>query len=324
MADQLARPDIARFEALAAEIGKAQAALNQCVRGQERVIEQLLVTLMSGGHGLIVGVPGLAKTTLVRALGTVCGLATSRIQFTPDLMPADILGSEILRTDASGDRRFAFVQGPVFAQLVMADEINRASPRTQAALLEAMQEGQVTIAGETRPLPQPFHVFATQNPIEQDGTYPLPEAQLDRFLLQINIGFPSADVEADIVLMTTQAPAAPVSALLSADTLKTLQQLVRALPLPEALLHSAIDLVRQARPEAAPDMVTWGPGPRASQALSLAMRARAVLHGRSAPILEDVLELAPAILRHRLQLSYKARSAGETNDSFIAKLMAPL
>ncbi len=324
MADQIAHPDIAHFETLAADIGKAQAALRQIVRGQEQVIEQLLVTLLAGGHGLIVGVPGIAKTTLVRALGAVCGLATARIQFTPDLMPADILGSEILRSDTQGDRRFAFVQGPVFAQLVMADEINRASPRTQAALLEAMQEGQVTIAGESRQLPKPFHVFATQNPIEQDGTYPLPEAQLDRFLLQIDMGFPSAQVEAEIVLMTTQGPPAETPVILDAEKLRALQQLVRALPLPEQLLHSAIDLVRRARPDAAPDKVTWGPGPRASQALALAIRARAVLHGRSAPILDDVLTLAPAILRHRLQLSYKARSEGETNDSFIAQLMASL
>jgi MoxR-like ATPase len=324
MADQIAHPDIVHFEALAADIGKAQAALQQQVRGQEAVIEQLLVTLLSGGHGLIVGVPGIAKTTLVRALGTVCGLAMQRIQFTPDLMPADILGSEILRTDAQGDRRFAFVQGPVFAQLVMADEINRASPRTQAALLEAMQEGQVTIAGESRALPQPFHVFATQNPVEQDGTYPLPEAQLDRFLLQIDMGFPSAEVEAEVVLMTTSTALPPPPTILTAEKLQALQHLVRALPLPEQLLRSAIDLVRRARPEAAPDSVTWGPGPRASQALSLAMRARALLHGRSAPILDDVIVLAPAILRHRLQLSYKARSDGDTNDSFIARLMASL
>jgi MoxR-like ATPase len=203
MADQLLHPDVTQFERLAADLAKAQTALRQAVRGQDGVIEQLLVTLLSGGHGLIVGVPGIAKTTLVRALGAVCGLDMQRIQFTPDLMPADILGSEIVRTDSQGDRRFAFVPGPVFAQLVMADEINRASPRTQAALLEAMQEAQVTVAGETRPLPTPFHVFATQNPIEQDGTYPLPEAQLDRFLLQIDMGFPSADVEADVVMMTT-------------------------------------------------------------------------------------------------------------------------
>jgi MoxR-like ATPase len=324
MADQTAHPDIARFEALAADLNKAQAALRHCVRGQDQVIEQLLVTLLAGGHGLIVGVPGIAKTTLVRALGTVCGLDTARIQFTPDLMPADILGSEILRSDSQGDRRFAFVQGPVFAQLVMADEINRASPRTQAALLEAMQEGQVTIAGESRKLPQPFHVFATQNPIEQDGTYPLPEAQLDRFLLQIDMGFPSAAVEADIVLMTTQAAPVETPTILDAGRVQALQQLVRSLPLPEQLLHSVIDLVRRARPDAAPESVTWGPGPRASQALSLAMRARALLHGRSAPILEDALALAPAILRHRLQLTYRARSSGETNDSFISKLMAPL
>jgi MoxR-like ATPase len=323
MADQLLHPDVTQFERLAADLAKAQTALRQAVRGQDGVIEQLLVTLLSGGHGLIVGVPGIAKTTLVRALGAVCGLDMQRIQFTPDLMPADILGSEIVRTDSQGDRRFAFVPGPVFAQLVMADEINRASPRTQAALLEAMQEAQVTVAGETRPLPTPFHVFATQNPIEQDGTYPLPEAQLDRFLLQIDMGFPSADVEADVVMMTTGIAQPAPQTILSPDDVRAMQRLVRAMPVPEALLRTAIDLVRRARPDAS-DQVQWGPGPRASQALALAMRARALLHGRSAPILEDVLQLAPAILRHRLQLTFKARSTGETSDSFIAKLMATL
>jgi MoxR-like ATPase len=324
MADQTLPTDIARFETLATRIGAAQTALRHCVRGQEQVIEQMLVTMLAGGHGLIVGVPGIAKTTLVRALGHICGLHMQRIQFTPDLMPADILGSEILRTNSNGDRRFAFVPGPVFAQLVMADEINRASPRTQAALLEAMQEAQVTIAGETRPLPVPFHVFATQNPIEQDGTYPLPEAQLDRFLLQIDMGFPSAEVEAEVVTMTTGGAQNPPPAVLDAPTVQAMQALVRDMPLPADLLRSTIALVRAARPEAAPEQVQWGPGPRASQALALAMRARAFLHGRSAPILEDVLQLAPAILRHRLQLTYKARSAGVTTESFIRHLMSAL
>jgi MoxR-like ATPase len=324
MADQRFHPDITQFEALTAQIGAAQTALRHCVRGQEAVIEQLLVTLLSGGHGLIVGVPGIAKTTLVQALGQVCGLEMQRIQFTPDLMPVDILGSEILRTDIHGDRRFAFMPGPVFAQLVMADEINRASPRTQAALLEAMQEAQVTVAGETRKLPSPFHVFATQNPIEQDGTYPLPEAQLDRFLMQIDMGFPSAEVEAEVVMMTTGNTQIVPQKSLTADSLQAMQKLVRAMPLPEQLLRTTIDLVRAARPDAAPDHVQWGPGPRASQALALAMRARAFLHHRSAPILDDVLHVAPAILRHRLQLTYKARSDGNTNDRFIAKLIASL
>jgi MoxR-like ATPase len=324
MADQMLHQDIARFEALSADIIAAQTTLRHYVRGQERVIEQVLVTILCGGHGLIVGVPGVAKTTLVRALGQVCGLDMQRIQFTPDLMPADILGSEILRTDANGDRRFAFVPGPVFAQLVMADEINRASPRTQAALLEAMQEAQVTIAGETRRLPTPFHVFATQNPIEQDGTYPLPEAQLDRFLLQIDMDFPSAAIEAEVVTMTTSGIQHAPPAVLDAQRITLMQAMVRDMPIPEQLLKSLIDLVRSARPESAPDQILWGPGPRASQALALAMRARAFLHGRSAPILDDVLQLAPAILRHRLQLSYKARSAGQTNDAFIAHLLATL
>ncbi len=324
MADQTLHEDITRFEALSAQINAAQTALRHCVRGQEAVIEQVLVTILSGGHGLIVGVPGVAKTTLVRALGLVCGLDMQRIQFTPDLMPADILGSEILRTDANGDRRFAFVPGPVFAQVVMADEINRASPRTQAALLEAMQESQVTIAGETRRLPAPFHVFATQNPIEQDGTYPLPEAQLDRFLLQIDMGFPSAAVEAEMVTMTTHSAQQPPAAVLDAMSIMAMQAVVRDMPIPQQLLKTLIELVRSARPDAASDQITWGPGPRASQALALAMRARAFLHHRSAPILEDVLQLAPAVLRHRLQLSYKARSAGITNDAFIASLMVAL
>ncbi|MGB3723787.1 MAG: MoxR family ATPase, partial [Pacificimonas sp.] len=303
---------VARLDALALQFQTAREEIERVVIGQGEVVEQVLVTLLAGGHALLVGLPGLAKTRLVKTVGTVLGLDTKRVQFTPDLVPSDILGAEVLETADSGTRSFRFVPGPVFAQLLMADEINRASPRTQSALLEAMQERQVTAAGEARALPAPFHVLATQNPIEQDGTYPLPEAQLDRFLLQINVGFPSETDERAMLLMTTGGSDAEPARISSTESLIAAQRLLTHMPLSEDVLTAILTVVRRLRPEDADADLTWGPGPRAGQALISATRARAFLHGRSAPLLEDVHALLAPALRHRMALGYGARSAGKT------------
>jgi MoxR-like ATPase len=292
------------------------------------MIEQTLVTLLAGGHGLIVGVPGLAKTRLVETLGHVMGLQTQRIQFTPDLMPSDILGSEILDEDAERKRYFRFVKGPVFTQLLMADEINRASPRTQSALLQAMQEHHVTIAGHSYHLPRPFHVLATQNPVEQEGTYPLPEAQLDRFLLQIDITYPDAATERRILLETTSGRETPVETEMLAGSLMAIQALVRRMPVGETVVTAILDLVRHARPGEGLNEITshlaWGPGPRAGQALMLAVRARALLQGRLAPSLDDVIALAEPVLKHRMALNFRARADNVTRAMLIKRLTEPL
>jgi MoxR-like ATPase len=261
-------------------------------------------------------VPGLAKTKLVDTIGTVLGLDTKRIQFTPDLMPADIVGSEVLE-EAQGRRGFRFIPGPVFCQFLMADEINRASPRTQSALLQAMQEKHVTVAGARYDLPHPFHVLATQNPLEQEGTYPLPEAQLDRFLMQIDIGYPDQAAETPMLMATTVGDEAPPKAVLGPDALLEAQQLVRRLPVGEKVVDAILGLVRAARPdESASDQVknyvAWGPGPRASQAFMLAIRARALIEGRFAPSVDDVVALAHPVLRHRMALNFSARAEGTT------------
>ena len=303
-------------------------AIGHRIFGQESVIEQTLVTLLAGGHGLIVGVPGLAKTRLVETLGHVMGLQTQRIQFTPDLMPSDILGSEILDEDAERKRHFRFVKGPVFTQLLMADEINRASPRTQSALLQAMQEHHVTIAGHSYHLPRPFHVLATQNPVEQEGTYPLPEAQLDRFLLQIDITYPDAATERRILLETTSGRETPVETVMQAGSLMAIQALVRRMPVGEAVVTAILDLVRHARPGEGLNEITshlaWGPGPRAGQALMLAVRARALLQGRLAPSLDDVIALAEPVLKHRMALNFRARADNVTRAMLIKRLTEPL
>ncbi|MEO1040115.1 MAG: MoxR family ATPase [Pseudomonadota bacterium] len=311
---------VERLDAVKASIGKA-------VFGLEDVVEQSLATLLSGGHGLLVGAPGLAKTRLVHTLAIVTGLDDKRVQFTPDLMPADILGSEVLEEDAAGKRAFRFLPGPVFCRLLMADEINRASPRTQAALLQAMQEGFVTVAGERHDLPQPFHVLATQNPIEQEGTYPLPEAQLDRFMMQIDVPYPDRDDERRILLATTGLEDPSAEPVLNVDELVELQQLVRAMPVGEETLSAILTLVESARPgDAADDEVregvAWGPGPRAGQALMLAVRARALLQGRLAPSTEDVAALAEPVLKHRMALSFAARADGLTLERLIQRLAA--
>jgi MoxR-like ATPase len=309
-------------------VAAARAAVGEVIFGQKQVVEETLVTLLAGGHGLLVGVPGLAKTKLVETLGTVLGLDSRRVQFTPDLMPADILGSEIMEEAADGRRAFRFVRGPVFAQLLMADEINRASPRTQSALLQSMQEYHVTVAGERHDLPRPFHVLATQNPLEQEGTYPLPEAQLDRFLMQIDVLYPDRAAERRILLETTSGDQAQPKAAMSAHDLVAIQQLVRRLPVGERIVESILDVVRMARPgeddAAITKHVVWGPGPRAAQALMLASRARALLDGRLSPSLDDVAALALPVLKHRMALTFAARAEGETIAGLVSRLVARL
>ena len=310
----------AAFDRLAGRFADARAAIEQVVIGQRKVVDLALIALLAGGHALIVGLPGLAKTRLVKALGAVMGLDTRRIQFTPDLVPSDILGAEVLETGADGSRAFRFLPGPIFGQLLMADEINRASPRTQSALLEAMQERQVTAAGATRPLPAPFHVLATQNPIEQDGTYPLPEAQLDRFLFQIDVGYPSLDDERDILLTTTGSHDELPTAILSPTDLLAAHSLLPRMPVPDGVVEAILRIVRAARPSADQPDILWGPGPRGAQALLVGARARAFLDGRSAPILEDVEALLAPALSHRLALNYGARASGRGIPDLIARL----
>jgi len=322
---------VAAIGALAERLAVAKASIGKRIIGQEQVVDLALTALLSGGHGLLVGVPGLAKTRLVETLGTVMGLSTNRVQFTPDLMPGDILGSEVLETAPDGSRAFRFIEGPIFCQLLMADEINRASPRTQSALLQAMQEREVTIAGEERPLSVPFHVLATQNPIEQEGTYPLPEAQLDRFLLQINVDYPDRATERDILLATTGAIEEQSSQVFTSQELVEAQDIVRRMPVGDAILDMILDLVRAGRPDEAeaPDhvkeYVSWGPGPRAAQALMLSVRARALLQGRLAPSAEDVAELARPVLVHRMALGFAARAQGvdlgQVIDEMVAKVL---
>jgi MoxR-like ATPase len=279
---------------------------------------------LSGGHALLLGVPGLAKTKLVETMGIVLGLDARRIQFTPDLMPSDILGTEVLEESQTGKRSFRFLSGPVFAQLLMADEINRASPRTQSALLQAMQEQHVTVAGARHDLPRPFHVLATQNPLEQEGTYPLPEAQLDRFLMEVDVDYPDRTAERKILFETTGAEETKPKAAMSAEDLMTAQRLVRRLPVGESVVEAILALVRSARPgpeggEAA-KLIAWGPSPRASQALMLAVRARALLDRRLAPSVDDVLDLAEPVLKHRMALTFAARAEGETVEAVIGRL----
>ncbi len=307
------------------QLAQVQKALSSVIFGQESVIERTLITLLAGGHGLLVGVPGLAKTLLVETTGQVLGLEARRIQFTPDLMPSDILGSEVLDEAPNGQRSFRFIKGPVFAQLLMADEINRASPRTQSALLQAMQEKHVSIAGVRHDLPRPFHVLATQNPLEQEGTYPLPEAQLDRFLMQIDVDYPDFAAEKRMLLHTSTHQAPPHNpALLTGEQLMQLQSLTQQMPIGENVLEAILRLVRAARPQETTgnsSLLLWGAGPRASQALMLASKARALLQGRFAPTLEDVAHLADPVLKHRLALSYGARAQGLTPSTFIAQLV---
>ncbi len=320
---------IRAFDEISAKFAGARKALGKVVFGQEAVIDLTLATLAAGGHGLLVGAPGLAKTLLVTSLADLLGLSAKRVQFTPDLMPGDVLGSEVLEETADGKREFRFIPGPVFCQLLMADEINRASPRTQSALLQAMQEQHVTVAGARHDLPSPFHVLATQNPIEQEGTYPLPEAQLDRFLLQINVGYPDLASERLMLAETTGAQIAKVEAVMSSMDLISAQALVRQMPIGEQIIEMILKLVRAARPDAdaserVRSLVAWGPGPRASQAFSLAARALALIDGRHAPSPDDVMRLAKPVLRHRMALNFAARSEGLDTDQFVDELLGGL
>jgi MoxR-like ATPase len=316
---------VAEAEAALFDISRAREAVGNVIFGQESVVERTLVALFSGGHALLVGVPGLAKTKLVETLGIVLGLDTRRIQFTPDLMPSDILGSEVMEQDESGRRSFRFIPGPIFAQLLMADEINRASPRTQSALLQSMQEYHVTVAGNRYDLPLPFHVLATQNPLEQEGTYPLPEAQLDRFLMQIDVPYPDLAAERRILLETTGVAEAAAENVLTAERLRAIQLLVRRMPVPESVVEAILALVRRARPgegDADTDKhVAWGPGPRASQALTLCARARALYEGRLAPSVDDVRALAEPVLQHRMALSFAARAEGMSVGDVVKRLV---
>ena len=314
---------VAEIETLGEKLALARSSIGARFIGQDRVVELVLASLISGGHALLIGLPGLGKTRLVDTLGTVMGLEDNRVQFTPDLMPADILGSEVLETAADGTRSFRFIEGPVFCQLLMADEINRASPRTQSALLQAMQEKSVTVGGSNRPLGRPFHVLATQNPIEQEGTYPLPEAQLDRFLVEINVPYPDRQTEKDILIATTGVSEAESVNVFTTEELMAAQTLVRRMPVGDAVVEAILDLVRAFRPaepdapQIVRDNVSWGPGPRAAQALMLTVRAEALLKGRLAPSMEDVISMAKPVLSHRMALSFSARARGEDLGAII-------
>ena len=318
---------VAEAQVAVEALSRVRDEVAKTVFGQERVVELTLAAILAGGHALLVGAPGLAKTTLVETVARVLGMPTARVQFTPDLMPADILGSEVLEQDEQGRRRFRFVPGPVFTSLLMADEINRASPRTQSALLQAMQEHHVTIAGQRHDLPAPFHVLATQNPIEHEGAYPLPEAQLDRFLLQIDVPYPDKETERRILLDTTGLDRTTPNPVLDPASLQRIQSLVRRMPVGEKVLSTVLELVRAARPGASPDPrvnehVAWGPSPRAGQALMLASRARALLRGRLAPAVDDVLALARPALAHRMSLAFSARAAGVEIETLVDDLAA--
>ena len=332
---RFATPNTAPADLMGAidDAGRALAAIRAgigaVIFGQDEVITQSLTALLAGGHALLIGVPGLAKTRLVETLGTTLGLNTRRVQCTPDLMPSDILGSEVLEEAENGRRAFRFIPGPVFSQLLMADEINRASPRTQSALLQAMQEHEVSVAGHNHPLPAPFHVLATQNPLEQEGTYPLPEAQLDRFLLQIDVTYPDLDAERQMLLATTMGTETEAKPVITATDLQALQTLVRRMPLSEKTVEAILALVRLGRPEtttidAVKKYVVWGPGPRAAQALSLAARARALLDGRLSPSVDDILALAKPALQHRMALGFNARADGVSFDAVLHTMKAAI
>ena len=321
---------VAEIEALGAKLGEAKKSITARFIGQTRVVDLTLTALLCGGHGLLIGLPGLGKTRLVETLSTVMGMEGKRVQFTPDLMPADILGSEVLDTAADGSRSFRFIEGPIFCQLLMADEINRASPRTQSALLQAMQERTVTVAGQDRALGMPFHVLATQNPIEQEGTYPLPEAQLDRFLVQIDVNYPDRDTERDILIATTGEAEAQSVEVFTANELLDAQRLLRRMPVGDSVVEMILDLVRAFRPEdenasqLVRETVAWGPGPRAAQALMLAVRARALLDGRLAPSAEDVIDMARPVLNHRMALNFAARARGDSLAGLIDETAAQI
>jgi MoxR-like ATPase len=315
-------------DALVAAAQRLRDEVRRRIVGQERVLDEVLMALVAGGHALLVGVPGLAKTLMVRSVAEAMELEFRRIQFTPDLVPSDITGTDILEEDsATGARSFRFVRGPIFANVVLADEINRAPPRTQSALLEAMQEHRVTAAGETMRLPEPFFVLATQNPIEQEGTYALPEAQLDRFLFDIRVGYPSVDEEVSILRSTTGTTGDAIARVLTAHQVTALQRLVREVPAAELVLRYAADLVRASRPDGgtAPELVKkyvrWGAGPRAGQALILGAKAHALLSGRFHVSPQDVQRVAPPVLRHRILPNFAAEAEGVSAERLVQDLL---
>ncbi len=321
----VATKSVRELETITEQLVRARASLKDVVYGQEEVIDLCLVAILAGGHALLVGAPGLAKTKLVAALGRVLGLDEKRVQFTPDLMPADILGSEVLDEDEKGRKSFRFVPGPVFCQLLMADEINRASPRTQSALLQAMQEHHVTVAGVRHDVPHPFHVLATQNPIEQEGTYPLPEAQLDRFIVQVDITYPPLDAERRMLFSTTGNEEAEAKIVMSSADLVAAQRLTRTLPVGEQVVEAILRVVRAARPGPDADAlinesIAWGPSPRASQALMLGARAKALIDGRLTPSIDDVAALLEPVFKHRMALNFQARADGKTMADMISHL----
>ncbi|MEX1095051.1 MAG: AAA family ATPase [Planctomycetales bacterium] len=326
--DAVAEADLAAVERLNEAYRNITAELGKVIVGQKRVIEELLIAMLAGGHCLLVGVPGLAKTLMVRTLADTLGLSFNRIQFTPDLMPADITGTEVIQEDkATGVREFRFLEGPVFANVVLADEINRTPPKTQAALLEAMQEHQVTIGGKRHPLPDPFFVLATQNPIEQEGTYPLPEAQLDRFMFEVLVDYPEEEEEFRIVRQTTAEHVAHVEEIIPHEEIKSLQATVRRVPVADHVIRYAMQYARLTRrekgevPEFVRDFVSWGAGPRASQYLILGAKARAMLHGRSSAEIDDVRAVAHPVLRHRIITNFNAEAEGITADKLIDRLI---
>jgi MoxR-like ATPase len=326
----MSEPAAATWQRLQETVQQIRSESARVIVGQDEIIEQLLTSLLCKGHCLLVGVPGLAKTLLVSTLAKILGLHFQRIQFTPDLMPTDIVGSEILQTGQQGERSFQYIPGPIFANLILADEINRTPPKTQAALLEAMQEKQVTVAGKTRRLEEPFTVFATQNPIEHEGTYPLPEAQLDRFFFQLNIGYPTLDEEAEIVRRTIGHKLAEPSTLLDAAKVIELQEATVDVPLPESVIQFILKLVHATRPaseHAAADVknyVSYGAGPRASQCLARAARALAMLRGKTSASVEEVRAIAHPVLRHRIIPNYNATGEGIGADEIITRLIKTL
>ncbi len=326
----LAAPDdIQQLAHLSEAVSALRREVAERIVGQRDAVDGILTALLSGGHALLVGVPGLAKTLMVSTIAETLALSFNRVQFTPDLMPGDITGTELVEEDPdTGKRRFRFVPGPIFAQVVLADEINRTPPKTQAALLQAMQEKQVTVAGQTYALPAPFFVLATQNPIEQEGTYPLPEAQLDRFMLELRLGYPSRQEEEAIVTQTTGESAHAMRTVLDGASLLRLQSLVRRIPVSPSLIAAAVQLVRMTRPaeDEAPalvrDLVEWGAGPRASQFLVLGAKARAAMDGRPQADLDDVRAVAPAVLRHRVMTNFAAEAADRSSDDVVRELVA--
>jgi MoxR-like ATPase len=321
--------EVQQLQRLVGAVGRLRTQVAQRIVGQEETIDGILTAILAGGHALLIGVPGLAKTLMVQTVAEALNLTFNRIQFTPDLMPSDITGTDIIEEDlTTGRRSFRFVKGPIFANVVLADEINRTPPKTQAALLQAMQEHQVTAAGTTYPLPDPFFVLATQNPIEQEGTYPLPEAQLDRFMLELRVSYPSRAEEEAIVEQTTGSTRAALHPVLDAESVLAMQALVRRIPVSRGLIRAAVTLARMTRPgdTDAPgvvkEFVEWGAGPRASQYLVLGAKARAAISGRPMADLEDVRAVAPAVLRHRLVTNFAAEAADRTSEDLVRELVS--